>query len=402
MSVNMNGRRGGLLALGLAASLAMACGPAQAQTAKPELRIGAVFTLTGPAAPIGIPAKNGIQLLEEQLAKRTDLPFTPRFIIYDDASDPTKAVNNTRKLVTEDQVHLVICCSTTPASMAILETINSGAVPNISVASAASVIEPAAERKWTFKTPSTDKLQVTRVVDDMVARGVKKIAFFGQEDSYGEGGWMALQRVAQEKGLTIVTAERFARTDTNFTPQALKIKQANADAVYFHAIPPSSALAQQAIRRVGYTGPTYHGGGSAIVAFIDVAKDAAEGTIISAGPLLVYRELPDAYGAKAEIMRFTQLYGAKFGADKIDIFPGQSWDAGRIAIDAAERAVKGGADLTQVEDARKRLRDAVEATKDFPGVDGVFNYSPTDHLGLDLRSTFLTVVKNGKFTLLQR
>jgi branched-chain amino acid transport system substrate-binding protein len=395
-------RGSSLFMAGLAASLALSQHLAAAQDAKPELRVGAVFALTGPASALGIPAKNAIQVLEEQLAQKNDLPFRPHFIVYDDASDPTKAVNAVRKLVAEDRVHLVICCSTTPASMAILETINSSAVPNISVASAATIIEPAAERKWTFKTPTTDRLQIMRVADDMVARGIKKIAFFGQEDSYGEGGWNELKRVAKEKSLEIIAAERFARTDTNFTPQALKIKQANPDAVYFHAIPPASALAQQALRRVGYAGPTYHGGGSANVAFIALAKEAAERAIVGTGPLLIYRDLPDSYNAKPEIIRFSEIYGKKFGADKIDIFPGQAWDAGRLAIDAAERAVKAGADLSKLEDARQRLRDAVETTKDFPGVDGIFNYSATDHLGLDLRSTFLAEVKGGKFVLYRR
>lgn len=384
---------------GAISALMLSHGTGIAQVTKPELRIGAVFALTGPASALGVPAKNAIQVMEEQLAQRKDLPFQPRFFIYDDNSDPTKAVNAVRKLVAENQVHLVICCSTTPSSMAILETVNSSAVPNISVASATTVIEPAAERKWTFKTPSTDRLQIVAVVDKMKVRGVKRIAFFGQEDSYGEGGWNELQRIAKEKGVEIVTAERFARTDTNFTPQALKIKQANPDAVYIHAIPPASALAQQALRRVGYEGQTYHGGGSANVAFIAIAKDAAEGTIVAAGPLLIYLDLPDNYAAKPEIMRFSDIYGKKFGAEKIDIFPGQAWDAARIAIDAAERAVKAGADLSKVEDARKRMRDSVEETKNFAGVDGIFNYSPTDHLGLDARSTFLTEVKSGKFVL---
>ena len=176
---------------------------------KPELRIGSVVAMTGPASALGLPEKNAIELLQEQLASDTSLPFTIKFITYDDGSDPTKAVNNVRKLITEDRAHVVICCTTTPTSMAILETVTQAKVPNISLALGQSVIEPVKDRMWIFKTPSTDQLQVTGLVADMVKRGIKKVAFLGLEDSFGEGGWIALQSVAKAKGVEIIASERF-------------------------------------------------------------------------------------------------------------------------------------------------------------------------------------------------
>ena len=323
---------------------AMAAGAAD----KPELRIGSVVAMTGPASALGVPEKNALELLQEQIASDTTLPFTVKFITYDDASDPTKAVNSVRKLITEDNVHVVICCSTTPTSMAIIETVTQAKVPNISLALGQSVIEPVKDRYWIFKTPSTDQLQVQVLVDDMVKRGIKKVAFLGLEDSFGEGGWVALQTVAKAKGVEIAAAERFARTDTNFTPQALKVRQANPGAVYIHAIPPSSALVHQALKRVGYTGPIYHSGGSANNAFISIGKTDVEGALLGTTPVLIYAELPDSNPLKSVITKFAALYEKRFNVPKVDIFPGQSWDAGNIAILAASNAVKGGAKLDNV------------------------------------------------------
>jgi len=374
---------------------AMAAGAAD----KPELRIGSVVAMTGPASALGVPEKNALDLLQEQIASDTSLPFTVKFITYDDASDPTKAVNSVRKLITEDNVHVVICCTTTPTSMAILETVTQAKVPNISLALGQSVIEPVKDRYWIFKTPSTDQLQVQVLVDDMVKRGLKKVAFLGLEDSFGEGGWVALQSVAKAKGVEIIAAERFARTDTNFTPQALKVRQASPGAVYIHAIPPSSALVHQALKRVGYTGPIYHSGGSANNAFISIGKADVEGALLGTTPVLVYAELPDSNPLKAVITKFAALYEKRFNVPKVDIFPGQSWDAGNIAILAASNAVKAGAKLDNVEAFRAALRDKLEGVKEFVAVGGIFNYSPTDHLGLDQRSTFISEVKNGQFRL---
>ncbi|MBR1125159.1 ABC transporter substrate-binding protein [Bradyrhizobium lablabi] len=366
---------------------------------KPELRIGSVVAMTGPASALGLPEKNALELLQEQIASDTSLPFTVKFITYDDASDPTKAVNNVRKLITEDNVHVVICCTTTPTSMAILETVTQAKVPNISLALGQSVIEPVKDRYWIFKTPSTDQLQIQVLVDDMVKRGLKKIAFLGLEDSFGEGGWVALQAVAKAKGVEIVAAERFSRTDTNFTPQALKVRQASPGAVYIHAIPPSSALVHQALKRVGYTGPIYHSGGSANNAFISIGKADVEGALLGTTPVLVYGELPDSNPLKPVITKFAALYEKRFNVPKVDIFPGQSWDAGNIAILAASNAVKAGAKPDNLEAFRAALRDKLEGVKEFVAVGGIFNYSPTDHLGLDQRSTFISVVKNGEFRL---
>ena len=221
---------------------------------RPELRIGVVSSVTGGASAIATGAVAAINLMEERTAADASLPFRVSFIKYDDGSDPARAVNATRKLIQEDRVHLVICCTTTPASLAVNKVIEEERVPNLSLAAAASVIEPADAHRFTFKTPLTDRLMIDHTVDYMVKQGWKQVAFMGLEDSYGEGGWVEFKQIATRKGLEIVAAERFSRGDTNFTPQALRVSQKKPDAVYFHAIPPSSALATETLRRVGYKG----------------------------------------------------------------------------------------------------------------------------------------------------
>ena len=218
---------------------------------RPELRIGVVSSVTGGASAIATGAVAAINLMEERTAADASLPFRVSFIKYDDGSDPARAVNATRKLIRKI-ASTVICCTTTPASLAVNKVIEEERVPNLSLAAAASVIEPADAHRFTFKTPLTDRLMIDHTVDYMVKQGWKQVAFMGLEDSYGEGGWVEFKQIATRKGLEIVAAERFSRGDTNFTPQALRVSQKKPDAVYFHAIPPSSALATETLRRVGY------------------------------------------------------------------------------------------------------------------------------------------------------
>jgi branched-chain amino acid transport system substrate-binding protein len=374
--------------------------PAIAQE-KPELRIAAIIAVTGAASALGAPERNAVELFDKTWSNRDDLPFRIKVISYDDGSDPTKSVSLTRKAIEEDKVHVVVCCTTTPSSMAIIDTVSAAKVTMISMASSVTIIEPASARPFTFKTPTSDKLMLQRTLDYMKRQGIKKIGFFGLEDAYGEGGLKELQNVARDLGLELAATERFARQDTSFTPQALRLKQAGLDAVYVHAIPPSADLAHEALKRVGYTGPIYHGGGSSINAFVDIGKANVEGAIVGVGALNVYDQIKKDNPLRPVLAKFAELYDGAYGKGKVDLFAGQSWDAMVLAVNAYQSAAGAGAKADDLAGTRIAIKDAMERTKEWPAVCGVFNITPADHLGLDKRSTFLSQIKGGKFVLIE-
>ena len=368
---------------------------------RPEFRIGTVNSVTGGASAIAAGAVSAINLLEQKLAADMSLPFRVRFIKYDDASDPVKAISAVRKLSQEDKAHVVICCTTTPSSLAVNKIVAEEKIPNLSLAAAASVVEPAAERKFTFKTPITDRLMINATLDDMIKKGYRRVAFLGLDDSYGEGGWVEFSDLAKKKGVEIIAVERFSRADTNFTPQALRVSQRKPEAVYFHAIPPSAALAHETLKRVGYNGPIYHGGGAPTPAFLTVGKRAVEGAIVGTAALTVHQQLPQDHPLKKAINEFVMAYDARYGEGKADLFAAQAFDAVMIPVQAWSKvpAATRTGDLVQ---ARAALRDAIENTRDHAGAVGMFNFSANDHLGLDQGATFLVVVKDGRFTLQKR
>ncbi|QQO20654.1 ABC transporter substrate-binding protein [Bradyrhizobium diazoefficiens] len=396
----------GFIALGVTTLLAAGSitfsgsSPVLAQD-KPELRIAAIIAVTGPASALGAPERNAVDLFDKTWSSRNDLPFRIKVISYDDGSDPTKSVSLTRKAIEEDKADVVVCCTTTPSSMAIIDTVSAARVTMISMASSLSIVEPASARPFTFKTPTSDKLMIQRTLNYMKRQGIKKIGFFGLEDAYGEGGLKELQNVVKDTGIELAATERFARQDTNFTPQALRLKQAGLDAVYIHAIPPSADLAHEALKRVGYTGPIYHGGGSSINAFVDIGKANVEGAIVGVGALNVYDQIKQDNPLRPVLAKFAELFDGVYGKGKVDLFAGQSWDAMMLAVNSYQRALNSGAKPDDLASMRIAIKDAMEHTKDWPGVNGVFNITPTDHLGLDKRSTFLSQIKGGKFVLIE-
>lgn len=365
----------------------------------PEFKIGVVTSVTGAASVIAAPATAAINLAEEKIAADKSLPFKVKFIKYDDASDPTKSVNAVRKLIQDDQVHMVICCTTTPSSLAIAKVVEEGGVTAMSMSASATVVEPAAEKTFMFKTPITDRLMINYTLDHMVKRGVKTVAFMGLDDSYGEGGWVEFKQLTEKKGIKILASERFGRADTNFAPQALRVARSKPDAVYFHTVPPSAALAHEALKRVGYTGPIYHSAGAPTTSFLSIGKTAVEGAIVGATPITVYKDLDKTNPLVPVISSFVKEYDAKYGEGKAEIFATQGYDAVGLSIAALKRYVAAGktGDLAA---ARKDLRAEMERTREYVGTVGVFNYTPTDHVGLDVRTLFLVTVKNGRFELL--
>lgn len=388
-----------LLTAALLCTAVQASAWAQTQN-KPTLVIGVVASASGPAAALGLPEKKAIELVEEMARARTDLPFNPRFVYLDDGSDPTRAVNAVRKLAGEDGAAVVICCTTTPASMAVLDTVKSAGVLNISMASAATVVEPVAERHWTFKTPMTDRMQIAFTLERLKKSGAKRVAYFGLEDAYGEAGWNEFRQLAPGHGLQIVANERFSRADTNFTPQALRIRQAGADAVYLHAIPPSSVLAHQALLRVGVDRPVFHSAGAANAGFLAMAKGSLDGAYVVSGALQVHEQLAAGHPLKQPLQRFVEAYARKFPGETADLFAGQGWDAGQLALSALSAAMKTVPTGAPLPALRGAARDQMERIRGHAGANGIFNLSKDDHLGLDDVGLVMLRVENGRFKLL--
>jgi branched-chain amino acid transport system substrate-binding protein len=368
---------------------------------QPELRIVAIIAVTGAASALGAPERNAVELFQKNWLAKANLPFKVTVVQYDDGSDPAKSVSLTRKAIEEDHAHVVICCTTTPSSLAIIDTINVAKVPMISLASSASIVEPVSTRPFTFKTPTSDKLMLQRTVNYMKRQGIKKIAFFGLEDSYGETGLKELLPIAKAEGIEVVATERFARQDTNFTPQALRIRQLQPDAVYIHAIPPSADLAHEALKRVGYSGPIYHGAGASIQAFVNLGGASVEGAFVGVGALNVYDQISKSNPLRVPLAEYAALYDSVYGKGKVDLFSGQAWDAVMLSVRGYRGALEVGARQADLPSTRVAIKNSLEHTKDFLGVNGVFNLTPEDHLGLDKRSTFLSQIKDGRFVLIE-
>ncbi|MEJ2290303.1 MAG: ABC transporter substrate-binding protein, partial [Deinococcales bacterium] len=280
-------------------------------------------------------------------------------------------------------------------SLAVIDTVQRAGVPNISIAASASIVQPASERHWIFKTPPLDSVMVTAEVKDMVAQGVKTLGFIGFNDAYGQGGLDELKKALPGTGIDLVDAESFARTDTNLSSQASKLVAAKPDAVLIWAIPPGGNVAQKALQDAGYQGTFYQSYGMTNETFLRLGGASLNGTRLSVLPVIVHDNLPSSLPFASVVQDFVQTYQAAYGSVPSS-FAGHAWDAGLI-LEAASKQVLASTSPSDVKAFRSALRDAIEGLHDFQAVDGTFNFSPTDHSGLGSTSAVMVTVQDGTY-----
>jgi branched-chain amino acid transport system substrate-binding protein len=374
----------------LTAALIALPGLAQAQEA---YRVGAVFSITGPGSSLGIPERDTALMLEADINARggikgPDGKARPlKLVVYDDASDETKAVLAAKKLIDEDRVVAIVGTTLSGTSLAILDTVQKAEVPMISCAAAAKIVEPAAERKWIFKTPQSDQLIVGVLADYLKAKGLTKVGWLNVDYAFGQLGWIEFEKAAQKLGLTVVANEKFGQKDVDVTPQLVRVKGAAPQAVVVWSIPPSASIATKNYGDLGLAMPLFQSHGVGNRKYIELAGPAANGVLFPAGKLLVAEQLADGDAQKNVLLAYARDFEAKYGPR--NTFGGHAWDAVQLAVRAIEQA---GSD-------RAKVRAAIEATRGFVGITGVFDFSPADHNGLDRRAVTMIQIVDGQWKL---
>ncbi|HTR59585.1 MAG TPA: ABC transporter substrate-binding protein [Casimicrobiaceae bacterium] len=363
-----------------------------AGTAQADINVGVTLSATGPAASLGIPERNTIELMPTTIAGEK-----VNWIVLDDASDTTKAVTNTRKFVSEDKVDVVVGSTITPNSLAMIDVVADAETPMISMAASGRIVDPANPKtKWVFKSPQSDSLMADAIAVNMKANGVKTLAYIGFNDAYGDSWLAEIKRSAQTAGIKVVAEEKYNRTDASVTGQVLKILAANPDAVLIGASGSPAATPQKDLATRGYKGKIYQTHGVANPDFLRVVGKDGNGTILPCGPMLVYEQLPPDNPIRKSAADYITKYEAKFGTRST--FGGHAWDAYLLLAHAIPEALKKAKPGTK--EFRAALRDALENDK-VVATHGVFTMSPHDHNGLDNRARVMVKIEDGKWVLLK-
>ncbi len=371
------------LALGIA-------GPARA-----DITIGALLSLTGPSASLGIPARNMIELLPKTLGGEA-----VRWVVLDDASDPATAVRGARKLVDQDHVDVIIGPSNTPSSVAILDVAAESGTPFLSLSGSNAVIEPpVASRRWAFKMFPGERLATGQMAAHMKAHGVTALGQMGFATGLGDGYFAAMRADAAERAIPIVAEARYNPDDTAVTAQVLRLMQPKPEAVFIAASGTPATTPIIELRSRGYAGAIYTVMGIAGPDPLRVGGKSLDGVLLSGVPVLTAEQLDDTSPSKAPAMAYIQAYEGRYGPRSRNLFSATLWDAYLLVGEGMRAALVAGKPGSAA--FRTGLRDGMENVHGMAGAQGVFSLSATDHSGAEPSSQVLIEIRDGGYRLVK-
>jgi len=360
--------------------------PAQA-----EVTLGAVLSLTGPSAGLGIPARNTIELLPKTLGGEP-----VRWVVLDDGSDPAAAVRAVRKLIEEERVDAIIGPSNAPASIAVLDA--AAGTPFLSLAGSDAVIQPPeGSRRWAFKLFPGERLATGQMAAHMKRTGAGSLAMIGFATALGDGYFAAMRADAAAQGIPIVHEARYSPGDASTAPQVLRLLQAKPGAVFVAASATPATTPIIELRARGFTGPIYTVMGIAGPDALRVGGKALDGVLLSGVPVLVAEALDNANPVKPTALAFISAYEAKHGPGSRNLFGATLWDSFLILDKAAGPAL--AAARPGMPEFRTALRDAMERVQGMAATEGVFSLTPADHSGAQPDSQVLIEIRGGGYHL---
>jgi branched-chain amino acid transport system substrate-binding protein len=396
-----------LLVAGLILSPSAVPVRAQEPTAETPMVEGAPYTIgfcaaiTGGGSSLGVPEKNTAEMLAAKYADGIVGPdgvhHALDFIIYDTESNPDTAASVASRLITEDEVDVLVCGTTSGNSMAVMPIATENEVPMISMASARSIVadpETGESRYWIFKTAQDNQASGEWQAVYMEVVGITSVCDLYENTSYGQDCLAQTSAAAEEKGIEIAYSDAFERTDTEF-PQMSSVQASGCEALVIGAVPPGASMVTVAARETMPDTPVILGHGVCNQTFIDVAGEAAEGVVLPCGHLLVADLLPETDPQKEVLLQYTADYTEFTNGEPISTFGGHGWDAVTMAIDGLSSLEEG----MVLAERRAAVRDYLETNiVDWPGISGIFNITPEDHFGLTYDSLEFVKVVDGQWT----
>lgn len=355
------------------------------------IKIGAVFSVTGPAAKLGGPEKNTAQMIVEQINAAGGVNGRKiELIVEDDEGVEEKTVTALQKLINLDNVAAVIGPTRSGNAIAAASICEEAGVPLISCAATLVQLFPGNDitqpmYKFVFKTPQNDSDCAIRIFEDCKNKGFSRIAIITGTTAFGAAGRDELLKKASEYGITIIADETYPQDASDLTPQLTKIKATKPQALINWSIVPAQGLIAGQVKQLDMKLQLYQSHGFGNQGYI---QPAAEGILFPAGRLLVVNDIDPSDVQYSVLTQFKKDYEAKFN-EEVSTFAGHAYDALHLVINAIKAR---GAD-------RISIRDGLEAQKNYVGTAGVVNMTPTDHCGLTADAFAMITVKDQQFRL---
>lgn len=224
----------------------------------------------------------------------------------------------------------------------------------------------------------------------MKKNGLTRMALLSDTGGFGKSGRTETLKLAQRMGVEVVDDQQYGERDTDMTPQLTRIKSSHAQAVFVFGTGQAPAIIARNYRQLAMKLPLYTSHGQASMEFVRLSGEAAEGIRMPSPALQVARSLPASDPQREVSVNYAEAFEGRYKVE-VSTFGGYAHDGLLMVADAIRRA--GGTD-------RAKLRQALEDTKGFVGVSGIYTMTPEDHMGLDISAFRMVEVRKGVFQAL--
>lgn len=362
------------LGLALCAALVASAG---AQTFK----IGAICSLTGPAAGFGKPYCDGFEAYLKYWNSRGGAAGKKvELLILDDETNGVTAVNAFRRLADNKDVSVVWLGISSNSVLAIKPLASEAKIPIVASGAADSIGVPA--DPYLFKVVPGAVDFIISILEWARKQGVKSVASINATDAYGQSEAARMKELAPKYGIRLVAQETFAVSDTNFTAQLVRIRSSKPDMVYSGATGGPAVLVYQQYKQLGLSAPIALSQGALNPAFFQAigGMKAAEGILSPTNQGTLGAVIGGEAGKQYQLL-------VKWLGQSAMVFNTFGWDHGIITEWA----------IVNSDASRGGIRAALDRAKEVPGINGPFNFRPDYHVGQDARGLRVAVLLGGKF-----
>lgn len=355
-----------MLKVGIATAMAALLGWSASAVAQEAIKVGFVGAISGPAADLGRPSRDGALLKIEEINAAGGVGGRPlELIVYDDESNPAKAVAAVRRMAESDNVIAVISGTTTGSTLAALKITQEIELPHVVVVAQAPIVTRPVD-PWTFRVTGNFDHEIQRIAAYLKAQGFTKVALLKDSGTVGQEAFAGLKPQLDKLGIEVVANEDVVINATDVTAQTLNIRRAEPEAVVFYGYGAEAALFGKTLQQVGLNVPVIGNRGLAMPVFLETGGDAVDGFVITDNFTTTKRIATD----------FAASFKAGKGYDVINAFPGLGYDG--LGVLAAALAKAETID-------RPGVRDALETVEGYEAITGgegmQFSFSAEKHDG---------------------
>ena len=346
-----------------------------------EILIGQFAAFSGPSAQLGLRLQAGIQAHFDAVNTQGGINGRKlKLVTRDDGYEPEKAVNAVKALINDDKVFALIGSVGTPTTLAALPIINEAKVPLIGPFTGAQALrEPFSRQVFHVRASYFD--ETDRIVQHLTTLGVKRIAVFYQNDSYGKAGLEGVTRALTKRQLKAVAASTVERNSVDVSKSLDDILKTNPEAVVQITAYKSSAAFIKQARAKGFGGQFFNVSFVGSKPLADELGDAGVGVVIS-------QVVPFPYQGSSNVVREYQQRMTEAGQKEFDFSSFEGFLAAKVLTEGLRRA---GRSLNH-----ETLINGLETLRDYNMGGFTINYSPTSHEGSSY-SDLTIIARGGKF-----